>query len=203
MNHKITSALALGGVLLASAAGVANADGHDAVKKSSRPAGSNKPIHVSVVTPSSGEKVTSGFNVDVGLESQNSSGNRLLSGYKTGFLDPTGPDGKDNPDFHPGASETAPGLVVTLSTTPKMDGTPLVGPQTNLAGVFQINSVAKDHGLTQTYNDWQITSPGFFGQNTTATLKVYAVEGQAPDAIPAGGLRPVSNVVTRTFRIGG
>jgi hypothetical protein len=81
-------------------------------------------------------------------------------------------------------------------------GTPLVGPRTNLAGVFQINSVTRSHGLRQTWNDWQVTSPGFFGMNKSATLTVYAVQGNAPDAVPAGGLQPISNVVHQTFAIG-
>jgi hypothetical protein len=160
------------------------------------------PVQASVITPSAGEKIPSGFNLSVSLAAQNARGNNALSGYKTLFNDPTGPDGMGNPAFHPGASSAAPGLVVTLSTTPKKAGTPLVGPRTNLAGVFQINSVTRSQGLKRTWNDWQVTSPGFFGKNTRATLKVYAVRGKAPDAVPAGGLTPISNVVTRSIRIG-
>jgi len=162
-----------------------------------------KPVHVSVRTPAAGDETSDSFNIDVSLQAQNARGNRLLSGYSTLFNDPTGPDGMQNPAFHPGASTAAPGLVVTLSTTPnKGPGTPLAGPATNLAGVFQINSVTQSHGMTQSSNDWQVTSPGFFGKNTPATLTVYAVRGKAPDVIPAGGLRPISNVVHETFQIG-
>ena len=165
-------------------------------------AAGHMPIRASVISPGPGERTSSGFNVDVSLQARNAQGNRLLSGYSTMFLDPTGPDGNGNPAFHPGASAAAPGLVVTLSTTPSKPGTPLVGPRTNLAGVFQINGVTRSHGLVRTSNDWQITSPGFFGKNTSATLTVYAVRGQAPNAVPAGGLRPVSNVVRETIHIG-
>ena len=161
-----------------------------------------RPIRAMVLTPGPGEKTSSSFNVDVSLQARNTTGNNLLSNYRSLFVDPTGPDGKGNPAFHPGASAAAPGLVVTLSTTPTVDGTPLVGPRTNLAGVFQLNSVTKSGGLRRTWNDWQVTSPGFFGMNTSATLKVYAVQGQAPDVVPVGGLQPVSNVVQETFRIG-
>jgi hypothetical protein len=161
-----------------------------------------KPVKAIVMTPDQGERTSSGFNVSLSLQAQNARGNRLLSGYQTSFLDPTGPDGEGNPAFHPGASASAPGLVATLSTTPNMPGTPLAGPRTNLAGVFQINSVTRVNGLRRTWNDWQVSSPGFFGRNTTATLEVYAVRGQAPDVVPAGGLRPISNVVHYTFRIG-
>ena len=162
----------------------------------------HKPVKAIVMTPDNGERTSSGFNVSLSLQAQNARGNRLLSGYRTQFLDPTGPDGQGNPDFHPGASASAPGLVATLSTTPTMAGTPLAGPQTNLAGVFQTNSVTRVRGLRRTWNDWQVSSPGFFGRNTTATLTVYAVRGQAPDVVPAGGLHPISNVVHYTFHIG-
>jgi hypothetical protein len=91
---------------------------------------------------------------------------------------------------------------VTLSTTPNMPGTPLAGPRTNLAGVFQINGVTRMRGLKRTSNDWQVSSPGFFGKNTSATLTVYAVRGNAPDVVPVGGLRPISNVVHETYHIG-
>jgi hypothetical protein len=161
-----------------------------------------KPVKAIVMTPDQGERTSSGFNVSLSLQAQNARGNRLLSGYRTQFLDPTGPDGQGNPAFHPGASASAPGLVATLSTTPTMAGTPLAGPQTNLAGVFQTNSVTRVHGLRRTWNDWQVSSPGFFGRNTTATLTVYAVRGSAPDVVPAGGLHPISNVVRYTFHIG-
>jgi hypothetical protein len=161
-----------------------------------------KPVKAIVMTPDQGENTSSGFNVSLSLQAQNAMGNGLLSGYRTQFLDPTGPDGQSNPAFHPGASASAPGLVVTLSTTPSMPGTPLAGPRTNLAGVFQINGVTHRRGLTRTFNDWQISSPGFFGQNTSATLTVYAVRGQAPDVVPADGLTPISNVVRERFHVG-
>jgi len=164
--------------------------------------GAQRPVKALVETPAPGEKVASGFSFNVELDAKNAKGNRLLSGYKTQFVDPTGPDGNPNPAFHPGSSANAPGLVVMLSTTPKVAGTPLVGPRTNLANVFQINSVTRADGLINTWNDWQVTSPGFFGKHTSATLKVYAVKGQAPDAVPAGGLTPISNVVKQTFHIG-
>jgi len=163
---------------------------------------SSEPVSVQVLTPHAGERTSSGFNVSIALQAQNARGNRLLSDYRSQFVDPTGPDGQGNPAFLPGASEVAPGLVVTLSTTPSVDGTPLVGPSTNLAGVFQINAVTSIDGMIRSLNDWQVSSPGFFGSHMSATLTVYAVRGTAPDAVPAGGLDPISNVVHRTFRIG-
>ncbi|HWX96903.1 MAG TPA: hypothetical protein VNZ01_08610 [Solirubrobacteraceae bacterium] len=186
--------------LLLSGAAIAASGTHG--KKHSNSAGNSKPVTAVVITPGGGDVVASQFNVDVSLQAKNALGNTLLSEYKNQFIDPTGPDGKENPEFHPGASSAAPGLVVTLSTTPNKPGTPLVGPSTNLAGVFQENSVSKSHGRLQTWNDWEVSAPGFFGENTKAVLTVYAVAGKAPNAVPAGGLKPISNVVHETFRIG-
>jgi hypothetical protein len=148
-----------------------------------------------VLTPQPGERTSGAFNIDVSLRAKDATGNDQLSGYASKFIDP------DSAAFGPGASDVAPGLVVTLSTTPSIPNTPLVGPQTNLAGVFQINDVTRLNGLKRTHNDWQVTSAGFFGQHTAAVLTVYAVAGQAPDVIPSGGLTPISNVVTETFQI--
>src|SRR5262249_46374801 len=108
-----------------------------------------QPVRAVVLTPNAGDTTSSGFNLDVSLQSRNALGNALLADYTNGFLDPTGPDGNPNPAFHPGHSTLAPGLVVTLSTTPAAAG----GPSTNLAGVFQINSVTQNRGLTSTWND--------------------------------------------------
>jgi hypothetical protein len=175
---------------------------HHKKRKQQAPAGPAQPVRASVITPAPGDLTGNDFNVDVSLDARNALGNALLANYTNGFLDPTGPDGQGNPAFHPGHSAFAPGLVVTLSTTPSIPGTPLVGPSTNLAGVFQINSVTQNHGLTSTWNDWQVSSPGFFGTNVPATLTVYAVQGTAPDAVPAGGLQPISNVVQENYQIG-
>jgi hypothetical protein len=197
------AALATGAVIAVSAAAGASAmGGGDGMAAAGAHATANAPVHAIVRTPAAGERTSSGFNVAVSLQARNGQGNRLLSGYSTQFLDPTGADGQANPAFHPGASAAAPGLVVTLSTTPTKAGTPLQGPRTNLAGVFQINGVTRLNGLTRTLNDWQISSPGFFGKNTNARLTVYAVRGTAPAVVPQDGLQPVSNVVHRTFHIG-
>jgi predicted lipoprotein with Yx(FWY)xxD motif len=162
---------------------------------------SNPPLRAVVLTPGRGDVAGAGgsFNVDLSLQARTVRANRLLSsaaGYKPFFNDPSADT------FHPGPDLGAPGLVVTLSTTPSIAGTPLVGPRTNLAGVFQLNTVAKVGGLNRTFNAWQVSSPGFFGTGKVATLTVYAVSGTAPAAVPAGGLRPISNVVRVPFTIG-
>jgi hypothetical protein len=196
---KARAVVAVGAVGALGLAATAGASGYHA--KGAQDA-TPKPLQVSVLTPKAADNASPAFNVDLQLSARNSAGNALLRNYATAFVDPTGPDGHGNPAFHPGASAAAPGLVVTLSTTPNLPGTPLAGPRTNLAGVFQINTVSRANGLLRVANDWQVGSPGFFGRDKQAKLTVYAVRGTAPDVVPAGGLEPVSNVVHRTFHIG-
>jgi predicted lipoprotein with Yx(FWY)xxD motif len=157
-----------------------------------------RPLKASIISPVSGDSAGAGgtFTVDVSLQARKRSANHLLSGYTAAFNDPT------KPTFHPGPDAAAPGLVVLLSTTPTIAGTPLQGPNTNLAGVFQINDVSKAKGLRRTFNSWIVSVPGFFGQNVQARLTVYAVNGTAP-ALISGSERPISNVVRESFTIAG
>jgi predicted lipoprotein with Yx(FWY)xxD motif len=156
------------------------------------------PLKASVISPAPGASVGVGgtFSVDLSLQARTASANSLLSGYKAAFNDP------NKPTFHPGPNAAAPGLVVLLSTTPTIANTPLKGPNTNLAGVFQINDVARLNGLKRTINSWIVTVPGFFGKGKQATLTVYAVNGTAP-ALITGNEKPVSNVVRENFTIAG
>src|SRR5262245_23729096 len=98
------------------------------------------PLKATVISPGPGDSAGTGgtFSVDLSLEATTLQANSLLSGYTAAFNDPHAPT------FHPGPDAAAPGLVVLLSTTPTVAGTPLQGPNTNLAGVFQINDIAKD-----------------------------------------------------------
>ena len=138
-----------------------------------------------------------GFVVDVSLTARNTAANSLLSpeaGYKPFFNNPTAPT------FAPGPNGGAPGLVVTLSTTPNMPGTPFQGPNTNLAGLFQINGVGTvKGGLTQTWNTWQIGKAGF--GSGASTLTVFVVKGTAPALVPDAGLEVISNRVSVPFTI--
>jgi hypothetical protein len=156
-----------------------------------------QPVRASVISPRprAAAGVGGTFSVDIALEARNARGNNLLGGYSAGFNDPS------KPTFHPGPNAAAPGLVVLLSTTPKMADTPLQGPNTNLAGVFQINDVTQAQGLRSTLNSWIVTVPGFFGKNQRATLTVFAVKGTAP-AVVNGSEKPISNVVRVPFQIG-
>jgi hypothetical protein len=160
--------------------------------------GYTSPVKVSVVTPDAGDVAGAGgvFNIDRSLQAQNAHGNQILSaanGYIPFFND------VGSATFGPGKADPgAPGLVVTLSTTPAAAG----GPNANLAGVFQLNAVNRHNGLIQTFNDWQVGVPGFFGSNTPSTLTAYLVQGTAPGVVTSD-LQPISNVVHETFTIGG
>lgn len=156
------------------------------------------PLKLTVISPRPGDSAGSGgmFTVDLSLQARNAQANALLSRFKPAFIDP------NSPAFHPGTNAAAPGLVVLLSTTPSIAGTPLQGARTNLAGVFQINDVARISGLRRTFHSWIVTSPGFFGKNVRATLTAYAVSGTAP-AVVTGNEKPVSNVVRESFTIAG
>jgi predicted lipoprotein with Yx(FWY)xxD motif len=156
------------------------------------------PLKASILFPGPGERAGVGgtFSVDLSLEATTAQANSHLAGYTAAFNDPT------KPTFHPGPNAAAPGLVVLLSTTPSIAGTPLQGPNTNLAGVFQINDIVRNKGRIKTFNSWIVAVPGFFGKATTATLTVYAVDGIAP-AVVTGSEQPVSNIVRENFTIAG
>jgi hypothetical protein len=154
------------------------------------------PLQASVISPRAGDIAGVGgtFSVDLSLQARTPAANSLLSGYKAAFNDPNAPS------FHPGPNAAAPGLVVLLSSTPTIANTPLKGANTNLAGVFQINDVARLNGLKRTFNSWIVSSPGFFGRDADVTLTVYAVNGTAP-AVVTGNEKPISNVVRENFTI--
>jgi predicted lipoprotein with Yx(FWY)xxD motif len=158
--------------------------------------GDQPPLQASVISPRAGDRAGVGgtFSVDLSLLARTADANNLLSGYTSAFNDPNAPS------FHPGPDAAAPGLVVLLSTTPTIANTPLQGPNTNLAGVFQINDVSKLNGLKRTFNSWIVTVPGFFGKGVQANLTVFAVRGTAP-ALITGNEKPISNVVHETFAI--
>jgi predicted lipoprotein with Yx(FWY)xxD motif len=157
---------------------------------------SSQPLQLSVLTPGPGDQAGAGgsFNVDLSIQALTKQANSLLSGYKPFIGDP------NSPTFGPGADPGAPGLVVLMSSTPTKAGTPLQGPNTNLAGVFELNNVSKSGGLVQTWNAWQVTSPGFFGTGRV-TLTTYAVAGTAPAQIATPGAGAISNVVRVPFTI--
>jgi hypothetical protein len=181
------AALALGAATPALAS--SNSPARPQARHSDRPA-----VELIAITPLPGQTAGAGgvFNIDLGAEALNATGNRELSaanGYKPGIANPA--PGVGHPD------KFAPGLVVLLSTTPKKLG----GPDANLAGVFQLTDIVKGGGLTAVIADWEVGKPGAFGKGTKTTLTAFLVSGQAP-GIVKGSLKPISNEVKETFWIG-
>ena len=156
------------------------------------------PVKVTVFSPGAGDHSGTGgagFIVDLAVDATDARGNSILSpanGYQPYFNDPS------STTFHPGPDPGAPGLVVLLSTTPDKPGTPLQGPDTNLAGLFQLNGVADVGGLAEAWNTWQVGKP-LFGTGPS-TLTAYLVRGTAPTVV-SPDIRPVSNVVRVPFTI--
>ena len=155
------------------------------------------PVALLAVTPGQGDTAGAGgaFNIDLALLARDAHGNDLLSaanGYRPGLnLPPAATAGPGKPD------PNAPGLVVTLSTTPSAAG----GPNANLAGLFQLNDVAQSLGQQQVFTDWEVGKPGLFGTNTQTTLTAYVVRGTAP-GIVTGNEPRISNIIRETFTIG-
>lgn len=170
-------------------------------------AATDKPVKVTVFSPGDGDQAGTGgkgYVVDLSLDAASPSDNSYLSaanGYKPYFGDPT------SPNFHPGADAGAPGLVVLLSTTKTIAGTPFKGPNTNLAGLFQINGIARvNNGSTaETWNTWLVGKP-IAGAGIASTLTVYVVSGTAPAVVsgtPESQPNLISNVVRVNFTIAG
>ena len=155
------------------------------------------PVKVTVFSPGAGDHSGTGgdgFIVDLAVDATGARGNAILSsanGYQPFFNDPS------STTFHPGPDPGAPGLVVLLSTTPDVPGTPLQGPDTNLAGLFQLNGVADVGGLAETWNTW-LVGKALFGTGPS-TLTAYLVNGTAPAVV--SNAEPVSNVVVVPFTI--
>ena len=156
------------------------------------------PVKVTVFSPGAGDHSGTGgagFIVDLAVDATDARGNSILSpanGYQPFFNDPS------STTFHPGPDPGSPGLVVLLSTTPNKPGTPLQGPDTNLAGLFQLNGVADVGGLAEAWNTWQVGKPLF--RTGPSTLTAYLVRGTAP-TVASPNIRPVSNVVRVPFTI--
>jgi hypothetical protein len=165
------------------------------------------PIRVTVFSPGSGDKVGvagAGYVIDLSLDATSSSANADLSaakGYKPFFNNPT------SSTFHPGPDQGVPGLVALLSTAKTISGTAFQGPETNLAGLFQINGVASVHNgsLAETWNTWLVGKP-IAGSGVQTTLTVVVVKGTAPTVISGSPQQQsglISNIVQVTFTLNG
>lgn len=81
---------------------------------------------------------------------------------------------------------------------PGSPGTALQGPDTNLAGLFQLNGVANVGGKAEAWNTWQVGKRRFGTGHSSLTA--YVVAGTAPTVVSAE-TKPVSNVVRVPFSI--
>jgi hypothetical protein len=163
---------------------------------------STEPLTVTVFSPGMGDhsgSLGANFVVDLAIDASAAKDNPLIShaaGYGPYYNTPGGST------FHPGADPGAPGLVVELSGTPDKPGTPFQGPDTNLAGLFQINGNALvSGGRNEEWSTWQV-GKAMFGAGPS-TLTVFVVKGTAPAVVTPGSVTPISNVVKVPFNITG
>lgn len=167
----------------------------------------HQPVVVTVFSPGKGDHAGIagvGNVIDLALDADTSADNDVLStknGYKPFFNAP------GSATFHPGFDPGAPGLVVLLSTTKTIPGTAFHGPRTNLAGLFQINGVARVNNgtIAETWNTWQVGKP-IAGAGVESVLTVFVVKGTAPTVVsgkPEDQPGLISNVVRVHFTIAG
>ncbi|KAJ9101673.1 hypothetical protein QFC21_003011 [Naganishia friedmannii] len=133
------------------------------------------------------------FIVDITIQATNAEANKLIP-FKPLFQD------ANSTTFGPGPNAAFPGLVILQNTTANKGL--LKGPMTNLAGLFQLNGVAKVNGLNEYNTIWQAGAP-LFGIGASE-LVVYYVNGTAATMAsaspsPQDGL--LSNVVATDFTI--
>lgn len=161
------------------------------------------PLNVSISTPSSGSLVGKnglGWNVDFVLSSAAMNSSMALSvanGYLPGYSAP------GSTTFKPGHSAFAPGLVVLCGTTVNSTAFP-GGPNTNLAGLLQLNAItgtiSTDVFSSFRYG-WQVGA-ALFGLGVPSNLTIFVVNGTAPDIYSATNSSAViSNVAHVSFNI--
>jgi len=189
---KISSQYACGPVM-ASQPSMSSAGGSS---PSSASSASNPQLNITVNAPGVGDiDGIKGFNfiIDLTIDATATASNGLIP-FKPLYQD------ANSSTFAVGANAAFPGLVVLQNTT--MTKGPLTGPNTNLAGFFQLNGVSKVNGLNQ-YNTIWNAGAALFGIGPSE-LVVYYVKDKAGKNMtftpgPSDGL--VSNVVQIPFTI--
>ncbi len=104
--------------------------------------------------------------------------NALISGdagYSSGFIN------QSSSAFHVGPDSLLPGLVVLLNTTTNQS--PLKGPGTNLAGLFQINNLrlVNCDTITEIWAAWLVGKP--IAGHGPSQINAFLVNGTAPASI--------------------
>ena len=164
-----------------------------------------QPVSVAITTPLSDEVVGvagAGWLIDLEIEAADPTGNPIIAPPSfTPFFN----NGLNKTTFHPGVNVNALGLVVLLSTTPNNGGT-LLGPSTNLAGLFQLAGVAVDPTSLNYFRALWFLGGAGFGVGVTVNLTAFVVSGTAPAILPTDPTTTpniVSNIATVTFQISG
>ena len=146
-----------------------------------------------------------GWLIDINLSALTASANALLTppAFIPGFRNGAGTPFSSV--HSPGVNPDAPGLVVLLSTTSNNSVT-LLGPNTNLAGLFEVNAPAvSSAGLNEFRLVWWVGATAF-GTNVNSTLTVFVVSGTAPAFLttsPEATPNLISNIATTLFSISG
>lgn len=155
------------------------------------------PLNVTVLAPCLGDvDAIMGFDfiVDIMIEAMDTSANGIIP-YTPLFQD------MNSSTFGPGPNDAFRGLVILQNTTAARGL--LEGPTTNLAGLFQLNTVAKSTSGMNQYNSVWLAGAALFGTGPSE-LVVYYVKGTAEKNASftpgtADGL--ISNVVRVPFII--
>lgn len=163
-----------------------------------------KPVQITIQSPGQYDLQGNngvGFLVDLFTTSNTAAQNNLLSatnGYVPHYNSPS-----NTTTFHAGSLVSSPGLVVLLSTT--TSNAPLSGPNTNLAGLFQITATefTSNGSLAQVWNSW-IAGKALFGVGVNTTLTAYVVNGTAPNVVGSNTQSSaISNIAQTNFYING
>jgi len=133
------------------------------------------------------------FIVDLTIDVTDTASNGLIP-FKPLYQDAS------SSTFGVGPNAAFPGLVVLQNTT--MTKGPLTGPNTNLAGVFQLNGVSKVNGLNQYNTVWDDGAPLFgIGASELVVYYVNQKAGKTMTFTPGSSEGLVSNVVQIPFTI--
>lgn len=165
-------------------------------KAVSSPSPSTQQINITINAPGTGDidgVMGLNFIIDATLQATSAAYDTDIP-FKPLYQD------SNSSTFGPGKNAAFPGLVVLQNTT--VNKGVLVGPNTNLAGLFQLNGVAKSGDLSQ-YNTIWIAGAAAFGIGPSE-ITMYYVNGTAGKTMPVNpgasdGL--ISNVATVAFTI--
>lgn len=135
-------------------------------------------VSAQVFHPTEGQTVGiggAGSILDLLFDATSAVSNTLISSdamYNSGFVN------QSSPFFHAGPDSLLPGLVVLLNTTSAQS--PLKGPGTNLAGLFQVNNLRNVNcdTITEIWAAWPVGKP--IAGHGPSQVNALLVNGTAP-----------------------